>query len=473
MSEYDAVVVGAGPNGLSAAVTLAQQGRSVLVVEGADTVGGGARTAELTLPGFRHDVCSAVHPMGVGSPFLRRLPLEDFGLTWLHPRVPFAHPVTAERAVLVHRSVEETAEGLGSDGVRYRRLFGALIRDWPLIEEQVLGPVLRWPRHPLAMARFGLVGVPSAELVRRLFRTEEAQALVAGCSAHSFLPLTRPLTGAFFVIYPILAHLFGWPVAAGGSQAVVDALAAYLRDLGGEVVTGRPVASLSELPAAKVVMCDLTPQGLARLAGKQLPPSYRWKVRRFRYGPGAYKVDYALSAPVPWANPALADAGTLHLGGTFAEVAAAERDTWAGRIHPRPFTLVAQPSRFDPGRAPEDQHTLWAYAHVPHGCPDDLTALVDAQIERFAPGFRRLVLARSVRRASDWEAYNPNYVGGDIASGAHTLRQVLFRPFPQRNPYATPLDGVYLCSASTPPGAGVHGMCGFWAAQSALQRELR
>lgn len=475
MPEFDAVVVGAGPNGLTAAVTLARAGRSVLVVEGATRIGGGARTEELTLPGFRHDLGSALYPLGIGSPVLRTLPLERYGLRWIDHEVAVAHPLGPGRVGALHRSLDATVEGLGPDGPVYRRLFEPLVRDWDLIEDGLLGPLPRLPRHPLVLARFGLRAIrPASRLIRSAFATPEARALLAGCAAHSFLPLGRPLTGAFALLYPILAHRFGWPVAAGGAQAIPDALAAYLGDLGGRIETGRWVRSLGDLPSSSVVLLDVSPAGLDGLAGDHLPEGYRRRLRRFRQGPGAYKVDYALDGPVPWAEAALERAGTVHIGGTIEEVEESEADAFAGRPNPRPFLLVAQQSVVDASRAPAGKHTVWAYAHAPNGSRADLTEVVDARIERFAPGFTRRVLARHVIRPTDWESWNPNWVGGDISGGAHTPSQLVFRPFPQpRNPYATPLPGVYLCSASTPPGAGVHGMCGYHAARAALARELR
>jgi len=469
MSNYDAVVVGAGPNGLAAAIALAQAGKSVKVIEGAATIGGGARTIELTAPGFRHDVCSAVHPLGLGSPFFRSLPLEDFGLRWVHPPIPFAHPLNARDAVYVHRSVEATAEELGgADGEEYRNRIGPLVNDWDLIENQILGPVVRVPRHPIAMARFGWVGILPATTLLKAFRHEGGKAILAGAAAHSYLPLSRPLTASFGLLYPMTAHRWGWPFAAGGSQSIVDALAGYLQSLGGEIETGSWVTRLDELPPAKAVLLDVTPDVLLRMAGHKLPGLYRQRVRRYKRAPGAFKVDYALSGPVPWANQRLLDAGTVHIG-SAESIVAAEEAIWKGRRPRRPFLLVAQPSLFDPSRAPAGQHTLWVYAHVPRGTTDDYLPAIEAELENLAPGFSERVIDKCVSTPADLEAYNPNYVGGDITGGAHTIKQVVFRPLPSRNPYSTPLPGVFLCSSSTPPGAGVHGMCGYWAAQTALK----
>jgi phytoene dehydrogenase-like protein len=471
--EYDAVVVGAGPNGLTAAAVLAGAGRSVLVVEGADRVGGGTRSEELTLPGVRHDVCSAVHPLGAASPAFAGLKLDGHGLEWAHPEIPMAHPVAPGRTGVLHRSLDATVAGLGPDGPAYRRVAGWIAEHWPRLRDQLLGPIPRLPRHPFTLARFGLdAALPATVAARLRLRTEEGRALLAGSSAHSFLPLTRPLTASFGWLLLATAHLEGWPFARGGSQSVADALAASVRARGGHIETGRMVGDLGELPSASAVLLDLTPTGLARVAGDRLPPAVLRRVRRYRYGPAAFKLDYALDGPVPWSDPMLSQAGTVHLGGTVADVAASEAAAWHGREHPEPFLLIAQPSVADPGRAPAGTHVLWVYAHVPHNSTTDFTARIEARIERFAPGFGERVLARHVIRADGWEERNPNYVGGDIAGGAHTIGQLIFRPLPGLHPYGTGIPGVYLCSSSTPPGAGVHGMCGYHAARAALGREL-
>jgi len=473
VDRYDAVVIGSGPNGLAAAIALARAGRSVKVLEGAATIGGGSRTLALTLPGYRHDVCSAVHPLALGSPFLQELPLDEHGLRWIHPKVPFAHALSPREAVLVHRSVTATASELGgSDGEEYQRRIAPFVEKWDLIGQHILGPVLRFPRHPLELARFGWVGALPARTLMNAFAGEPAKALIAGAAAHSYLPLNRILTASFGLLYPITAHRFGWPFAAGGSQAIVDAMASYLQSIGGEIETNHWVTGLSELPESRVVMCDLTPEGLVSIAGTVLPPSYRARLRRFRRAPAAFKVDYALRGPVPWANPELADAGTIHIGSSES-IMAAESDIWHGRRPKRPYILIAQQSLFDPGRAPSGQHTLWAYAHVPSGSTEDYTDAIEIEIEYLAPGFREQVIDKSIAGPADLAEYNPNNVAGDITGGAHTLRQILFRPVIGRNPYATPVPGLYLCSSSTPPGAGVHGMCGYWAARTALKRELK
>ena len=472
MTSWDAVVVGAGPNGLAAAVALALAGRSVKVIEGADTVGGGARTMALTQAGFRHDVCSAVHPLGLGSPFFRSLPLEDFGLKWIQPEIPFAHPLSPREAVFVERSVDATAAQLGNaDGDEYRRRIQPFVDGWSKLEPQILGPVLRPPKHPLAMARFGWVGALPARTLINAFSDEPAKALFAGAAAHGYMPLSHMLTASFGLLYPVTAHRFGWPFAEGGSQAIVDALAGYLRSLGGEIETGRWVRSLADLPPAKATFFDVTPEVFIGIAGDALPASYRKRLGKFRRSPAAFKVDYALDGPIPWANPRLSLAGTIHLGSS-ASIVAAEAAIWKGRRPARPFILVAQQSMSDPSRTPAGKHTLWAYAHVPSGSTEDFTGAIEHEIEHLAPGFRDLVIDRCIAAPADLAAYNPNYAAGDITGGAYTVRQVLFRPVPGRSPYATPAKGIYLCSSSTPPGAGVHGMCGYWAVQAALKRDL-
>jgi phytoene dehydrogenase-like protein len=464
----DAVVVGAGPNGLAAAVTLARAGLSVRVIEGAASPGGGCRTQELTLPGFQHDICSAVHPLAAASPFFQQFDLAALGVNLRTPKVAFAHPLDGGRAAWLADSVEETAGVLGADGQSYRRLLGPLVRDAPLTLPSLLAPLRSVPGHPLAMARFGLDGIQSATRVAHRFRTEEARAMLAGVAAHTMLPLTAPGTGAYGLTLMMIAHLVGWPVVEGGSARLIDALMSDLAAHGGQVETGHWVRSLAELPPARAVLLDVTPRQLATLAGRSLPGRAGRALARFRYGPGVCKVDWALSGPVPWQAAACREAGTVHLGGTLAEVARSEAQTAAGEHADRPYCLVAQPGVVDASRAPAGQQTLWGYCHVPSGSTVDMSDRIEAQIERFAPGFSGLILARSVRTAADMERYNPNYIGGDINSGAATLWQTVFRPAPQWNPYRTPLPGVYLCSASTPPGGGVHGMCGDGAARTVL-----
>lgn len=472
---HDAIVVGSGPNGLAAAIALARTGRSVLVVEGRDTIGGGLRTEELTLPGFLHDTCSAIHPLGVASPFMRSLPLTEHGVEWIHPPAPLAHPLEDGTAVLLERSLDETAAGLGADGEAWRRLLAPLVRDAEALTEGILAPPFP-PRHPVAMARFGPRALRSAqELARSMFGGERARALFAGNAAHAMLALDAAASASFGLVLALLGHAVGWPMARGGSQTVADALASILRSLGGELETGRPVESLDELVAQShkpLVLLDVTPRQLLALAGSRLDGRYRRALERYRYGPGVVKVDYALAGPVPWRASECARAGTVHLGGTLDEIAAAEKDVSQGGHPARPYVLVVQQSLFDDTRAPAGRHTLWAYTHVPNGSnlTEATVGAIEGQLERFAPGFRDLVLERSVLGTAELEARNPNYVGGDINGGSAELRQLFARPVARPVPYRTPLDGVYLCSSSTPPGGGVHGMCGWNAARAALRR---
>lgn len=466
---YDTIVVGSGPNGLVAAITMARAGRRVLVLEARDTPGGGVSSAALTLPGFTHDLGSAVHPFGVASPALRGLPLAARGLRWIHPPAPVAHPLDGGRAVTLERAIAATAAGLGRDGAAYARLMAPVVRGWERVAPAALGP-LRWPRHPVALARFGLRALwPAALLARALFRDEPARALFAGIAAHACLPLERSPSAAIGLVLGAIGHAYGWPIPAGGAQAIADALVAHLRSLGGEVVTGAHVRSLDELPPARAVLCDVAPARLLDLAGDRLPPAYRRALGRYRHGPGVFKLDWALEAPIPWASPACGRAATVHLGGTLDEIAAAERAPWAGEAHPRPYVLLAQPSRFDPARAPAGRHTAWAYCHVPRGSTADMAAAIEAQVERFAPGFRARILARSAMGPAQLEALNPNLVGGDITGGVSDLAQLFTRPTWSLTPYRTPAPGLYLCSASTPPGPGVHGLCGLHAARTALR----
>lgn len=466
----DAVVVGSGPNGLTAAIELARAGRSVHVVEAADEIGGGLRSAELTLPGFLHDVCSACHPMGVLSPAFRGMPLAAHGLRWLHPPLSVAHPLDDQPAVLLRRSLHDTAAGLGADAAAWERFFAPHVRDGERLLADLLGP-LRLPQQPLRLARFGLPGLlPVTTLARRAFRGPRARALLAGCAAHSILPLENLLTSAVGMIFALTAHLEDWPVAAGGSRAIAAALASYLQSLGGSVETGRRIRHLSELPHARTVLFDTDPEQLADICGRALPDAYTARLRRFRYGPGVFKLDWALDAPIPWRDPQVGEASTVHVGGSLDEIAFAEAEVWRGRHPERPFVLVVQQSHFDPQRAPAGKHTGYAYCHVPAGSDVDRTAAVEAQIERFAPGFRDTILARHTMRCADFARHNPNCVGGAITGGVADLRQFFTRPVARLDPYATPNPRIFLCSSSTPPGGGVHGMCGWLAARSALQR---
>lgn len=464
---WDAVVVGAGPNGLAAAIALAREGRSVLVMEGENEIGGGARTAEITVPGFQHDICSAVHPLGAGSPFFRTLPLADHGLQWIDPPAAVAHPFDDGSAAVLYRSVEATAESMGQDRDDYCRLMTPLARAWPDIEGNVLGP-LRFPRHPLAMARFGLLALRSATgLARHRFRTAAAQALVAGLAAHGVMPLTSPASAAFALVLGVLGHTVGWPIPRAGAGSVSAALASYLRSQGGQIVTDARVAHLDELPPARAILCDLTPRQLLQMAGDRLPGGYRRTLGRFQYGPGVFKVDWALNGPIPWRARGCTQAATVHIGGTFDEIAAGELAVWRGHTADRPFVILTQPSLFDSMRAPAGMHTAWGYCHVPNGSTEDMAERIEAQVARFAFGFRERIIARRTWSPADLAAHNPNLVGGDIGGGANTLRQLLARPILCLDPYATPLPNLFMCSASTPPGGGVHGLCGYYAAGSA------
>ena len=467
---YDALVVGAGPNGLSAGIAIAQTGRTVLVVEGRDTVGGGARSAALTLPGFLHDVCSAIHPLAMGSPFLSSLPLSDHGLDWVQPPAPLAHPFDDGTAVMMERSVEATADGLELDAASYRSLFGPLVRDWQKLATDILGP-LRVPRHPMVTARFGLQGLRSAlSVAKARFSGERARALFAGMAAHSTLPLERSPSAAIGLVLGASGHAVGWPLPRGGSQRISEALASHLTSLGGRIETGVQVERLEDMPTAAVVLLDITPRQVVKIAGRRLPGRFRGRLETYRYGPGAFKMDWALSGPAPWTAEECARAGTVHLGGTMDEIAHAEREVWSGRHPERPFVLFSQPSLFDPSRAPDGQHTAWAYCHVPNGSDIDMTDKIEAQVERFAPGFRERILKRSVRSPAALEEYNPNYVGGDINGGVQDLGQLFSRPARMLSPYAIPSTNMFICSSSTPPGGGVHGMCGYFAARAALRR---
>jgi phytoene dehydrogenase-like protein len=468
----DAVIVGSGPNGLAAAVHLAQAGASVLVLEARDEIGGGTRTAELTLPGFLHDVCSAVHPMGVLSPFLRTLPLEAHGLRWLRPRASVAHPLDDQPAVLLYRSLEETATRLEVDGATYRKLLKPFLADPHGLLSDALGP-LGIPRHPLTMLRFGLRGIRSAVGLAKRFDGMRARALLAGCAAHSILPLDRLLTGAVALMFLICGHVEEWPVAEGGSQSIARALGSLLVSYGGRIETGVSVRSLADLPAARVYLFDTDPGQLASIAAPVLPSGYLRRLGRYRYGPGVFKLDWALKGSIPWKDPRCLEASTVHLGGTLEDIAAAEAAVWRGEHPSRPYVLLCQQSEIDPGRAPEGKQTGWAYCHVPPGSTEDLTEVVERQVERFAPGFATRILARHVTKAADLERYNPNYVGGAIAGGVNDLFQLFTRPVARFNPYTTPNPRVLICSASTPPGAGVHGMCGYYAAKVALRRLAR
>ena len=466
MAQPDALVIGSGPNGLAAAIALAQAGWKVTVFEAQPTIGGGSRSAELTLPGFVHDVCSAVHATAAASPFFRTLPLSEYGVEWIEPPAMVAHPFDDGTAAVIERSIDRTAAAFGRDRESYTRLFGGLARSWPRIESSVLGP-LRWPRHPFATAAFGLRALRSANgLARSTFVEDRTRALFGGIAAHGLLPLDQLLTAGFGLVLGAMAHIVGWVIPRGGAQTLTDALVAYLRTLRGEVVAGHRVGSLDELPPATAVLCDLSPRPFLDVAGSRLPVSYRRSLERYRYGMGVFKVDWALDAPIPWRAADCARASTVHICGTMAELNRSENDAWAGVAPERPFVLLVQPSLFDPSRAPAGKHTAWAYCHVPARSTVDMLPRIEAQIERFAPGFRDRILARAVASPADVESHNANFVGGDIGSGACDLSQFFTRP--TWRTYSTPVRGLYLCSASTPPGVGVHGMCGYFAAQRAL-----
>jgi phytoene dehydrogenase-like protein len=470
----DAVIVGAGPNGLTAAVTLASQGLAVRVYEAAATVGGGARTEELTLPGFRHDPCSAVHPLGAGSPVLTRLPLARHGLRWLHPPVPLAHPFPDGSAAVLDRSVRLTMASLGQDAHAYRLLVGPFRGRWDELAADVLRPQLNGrPAHPVRLAKFGLrSALPTAALAGTLLRGPRARALLAGLAGHAMVPLTSVATSGIALLLAIAAHEVGWPFAAGGSQAISDALAAHLTELGGEIVTGAPVRSWPDLPNARAFIFDTSPAMLAEIAADRLPPGYVSRLAGYRYGPGVFKIDYALAGPMPWTAPDARRAGTVHLGPGYGDIAASLRSASNASAPDAPFLIVAQPSVADPSRAPAGRHVLWVYAHVPNRWPGDATAAIERQLDRFAPGFRDLVLGRRVAGPASIEERNPNYVGGDIGCGSFSGLQAVVRPVPRRVPYATPNPAIYLCSAATPPGPGVHGACGYHAALSVLERSF-
>lgn len=465
----DAVVVGAGPNGLSAAITLAQAGRSVLVIEAGDTVGGAVRSAELTLPGFNHDTCSAIYPLTVGSPYLSKLPLDRHGVEWIHPPYSLAHPLDDGTAAVLSQRFEETDASLDPQDARaWRGLLQPLAETWDRLAVAFLGPLKPF-KDPFLMARFGLTALRSAEgLARGKFRGVHARALFAGIAGHSFLPLDLVPTASFGLVLAATGHSVGWPQPAGGAQRISDAMAGLLRELGGEIVTGWRVKSLDELPKSRAVLLNLTPAQVLRLGGTRFPELYRRRLGNYLYGPGVFKVDWALREPIPWKAEACRRAGTVHLGGTLEEIAASERSAWEGRESERPLVLLGQPSLFDPARAPEGRHTAWAYCHVPNGSRKDMTEIIERQVERFAPGFRDVILARHTMDTAQLEAHNPNLVGGDINGGAATLTQLFTRPVTRAVPYATPDPRVFLCSASTPPSGGVHGMCGHFAALAAM-----
>ncbi|SDK85058.1 Phytoene dehydrogenase-related protein [Catalinimonas alkaloidigena] len=467
---YDAIVVGSGPNGFGAAIRLQQAGLSTLLVEAKPTIGGGMRTEELTLPGYRHDRCSAIHPMGMGSPFFQSLPLDEYGLEWIQPDLPLAHPVDGGTAARLEQSLEATVAAFGKDGSMYRKLIGPIVDRWEDLVPNILAPPLGIPKNPIAFSLFGLKGlVPARELAHWAFSDKANRALFAGLAAHSMLRLTQPLSSAIGLVLGSIAHRFGWPLPKGGSQSIADALAGYYQAIGGEIVTDFMVTDVRDLPASRAVIFDLNPKQLLHMGGLAFPQRYQKQVERYRMGMGVFKVDYALDGPVPFEAEACRRAGTVHLGGSLNEIARSEEEIWQGRHPERPYVLMAQQSLFDTTRAPEGKHTLWAYCHVPNGSQEDMTDRIERQIERFAPGFRDRVLARHTMFTADMEAYNPNYLGGDINGGVQDMLQTFARPTLSLSPYKTPLKGVYVCSSSTPPGGGVHGMCGYHAAAQVLK----
>jgi phytoene dehydrogenase-like protein len=471
-NDFDAVVLGSGPNGLAAAIALQQKGLSVLLIEGKQEIGGGLRSGALTLPGFTHDICSAILPLAVASPFFSTLPLEKYGLQWITPPVAAAHPFNDGIAASLVASVDATASALGKDQQAYHRLMDPLVRDWEQLAPELLGP-LRFPAHPLAPAKFGLKGLPSATTLARRFQTREARGLLAGMAAHAMQPLTSLATAAVTLIFLMAGHGKGWPFPRYGASTLAKALGAYFISLGGTIQTGAYISSLTQLPSSSALLLDVSPRQLLQLGGHTWSSLYRWQLEKFRYGRGVFKCDWALAGRIPFTAPECHEAGTVHLGGTFEEIAAAEALTAAGGYPEKPFVLLTQQSLFDDSRAPEGQHTGWAYCHVPNGSRKDMADAIEEQVERYAPGFRERILARHTMDTAQMEEYNPNYIGGDINGGNLDIRQLFTRPALRRSPYRTSAHGIYLCSASTPPGGGVHGMCGFRAARRALKDIFR
>jgi phytoene dehydrogenase-like protein len=467
--KYDAVVIGSGPNGISAAIVLAQKSMSVLLVEGQRDLGGGCRSGQLTLPGFTHDICSSIYPLGMGSPFFRTLPLEEHGLSWINPEGTYAHPFDGGRAVVVERSVEASAKTMGPDALAYEKLVNALHINWDTLCESLLQPQ-KMLFHPFSMANFGLRALMSAKLfAQTTFKGELARGAFAGVAAHSTLPLSAATSAAFGLVLGVTSHPVGWPMPKGGAQKLSDALASYFTASGGEILLDAPVSSLDQLPPSKLVIADVTPWQLVSMAGSRLPGGYKKQLESYKYGPAVFKIDYALDAPIPWQAQGVDRAATVHLGGTIEEIDQSESGVWRGQHSERPYVLLAQHCLFDTTRAPEGKHTLWAYCHVPNGSTQDMSAQIENQIERFAPGFKKTIIAKSSISARGMEEHNANYIGGDINGGALIPSQLFTRPVFRLIPYSTPVEGLYLCSASTPPGGGVHGMGGYYAAHSAFR----
>lgn len=465
---YDAIIVGSGPNGLAAAITMQHAGLSVLLIEAKETIGGGLRTEELTLSGFKHDVCSAIHPMAAGSPFFQQLPLEQHGLEYIYPTIPAAHPFDDGSAAILSRSLEETAQLLGRDEGAYIRLIQPLMRDWPVLAPDMLGP-LRFPKHPVTLAKFGLTALRSASFLSKRFVTEKAKGLWAGMAAHAVQPLSNTASSAIALVLLVTGHLRGWPVPKSGSQSIANALSSYFVSLGGTIRTGFDVQNIDQLPASPAVLLDVAPRQLVKIAGQKFSSLYKWQLERYRYGMGVFKIDWALDEAIPFTAVECTQSGTVHIGNTFAEIAKSELQTFKGKISERPFILLAQQSLFDASRAPDGKHTAWAYCHVPNGSRADMTDAIEQQVERFAPGFRERILARHTMNTGQLQEYNSNYVGGDINGGVMDIRQLFTRPAIRYSPYRTPAKGIYICSSSTPPGGGVHGMCGYYAAKRALK----
>src|SRR5436190_3493841 len=470
--DYDAVIVGSGPNGLAAAILMQQHGLSVLLIEGKDTTGGGMRTAELTLPGFKHDICSAIHPMAAASPFFKTMPLKKFGLEFIAPPVAVAHPFDDGTAAVLTQSIKETAQLLGSDEQAYLKIIGPILKNWPIIEKDVLAP-LHFPKHPYAFAGFGLKALLSANSMSKRFETKEAKGLWAGLAAHSILPLTHLTTAAIGLVLAIAAHSVSWPMPQGGSQSIADALSNYFTSLGGKIETGFYVKSLQQLPSSHAVLFDVDPKQLLQIGGNSFSSIYQWQLKRYRYGMGVFKIDWALDGSIPFKAEQCRQAGTVHIGNTLEEIKAGEQETWNGRHFEKPFVLLAQQSLFDATRAPVGKHTAWAYCHVPSGSEKDMTEIIEKQVERFAPGFRERIIGRHTMNTKQLETYNANYAGGDIIGGAADITQLFTRPALRFSPYRSSAKGIYICSAFTPPGGGVHGMCGFHAAQRVLKDIFR